>query len=73
MYPFEGGETNAKLCLYSLLSSDFLTAYLNTYNGLLSIDSSSKLFVYLALGCITPRQIYAYLVEFEDSVSTAKD
>jgi deoxyribodipyrimidine photo-lyase len=73
VYPFEGGETNAKLRLHSLLSSNFLTAYPNTYNGLLGIDSSSKLSAYLALGCITPRQINAYLGEFEDGVSTAED
>jgi deoxyribodipyrimidine photo-lyase len=72
VYSFEGGETNAKLRLYSLLSSGFLTTYPNTYNGLLDIDSSSKLSAYLVLGCITSRQIHASLAVFEDGVSTTE-
>jgi deoxyribodipyrimidine photolyase len=71
-FPFQGGETNAKLRLHYLLTSGFLTTYPSTYNGLLDIDSSSKLSAYLALGCITSRQIHASLVVFEDGVSTTE-
>ena len=70
MHPFQGGETHAKIRLNHLLTSGFLTTYPSTYNGLLDIDSTSKLSGYLALGCITSRQIHASLAAFEDGAST---
>jgi deoxyribodipyrimidine photo-lyase len=45
------------------------TNYHSTLNDLLGKDFSTKLSVYLALGSITARQIYAILVSFEDGTN----
>jgi hypothetical protein len=70
MHPFQGGETHAKIRLKRLLTLGFVTTYPSTCNRLLDVDSTSKLSGYLALGCITSRQIHALLAAFEDGVST---
>jgi deoxyribodipyrimidine photo-lyase len=46
-----------------------MTTYLDTRNGLLGTDFSSKLSAYLAQGCITARQIHAQLSAFEDGTN----
>ena len=43
-----------------------MTAYKDTRNGLLGTDFSTKLSAWLALGCITARQIHVELLSFED-------
>ncbi|KAG0651604.1 cryptochrome [Hyphodiscus hymeniophilus] len=68
-HPFLGGETYAQKRLGHLLSSGSMTNYLNTRNGLLGPDFSSKLSAYLALGCITARQIHAQMSAFEDGTN----
>lgn len=65
-HPFKGGETNALKRLDHLLASGSMTTYKDTRNGMLGEDFSSKLSAWLALGCITARQIHASMLDFED-------
>jgi deoxyribodipyrimidine photo-lyase len=44
-----------------------MTNYKDTRNGLLGTDFSTKLSAWLALGCITARQIHVALLDFEDA------
>ena len=43
-----------------------MTHYKDTRNGLLGADFSSKLSAFLALGCITARQVHFYMYDFEE-------
>ncbi|PFH59613.1 hypothetical protein XA68_12100 [Ophiocordyceps unilateralis] len=65
-HPFQGGESHAQKRLKHLLLSGAATAYKDTRNGLLGADFSTKLSAYLALGCISARQIHEALLKFED-------
>ena len=65
-HPFVGGETNAHERVVHLLVSGSMSSYKDTRNGLLGEDFSTKLSGYLALGCITARQINAYILAFEE-------
>lgn len=70
-HPFKGGEMQAHNRLNHLLSSGAMSNYHSTRNGLLGTDCSSKLSAYLALGCITSRQIHASMLAFEDGTNPA--
>jgi deoxyribodipyrimidine photo-lyase len=48
--------------------SELVLGYKETRNGMLGRDYSSKFSPYLALGCVSPREIYAELVRFEEEV-----
>ncbi|KAG9244234.1 DNA photolyase, FAD-binding/Cryptochrome [Calycina marina] len=65
-HPFIGGEITGLERLDHLLSSGAMSAYKDTRNGMLGMDFSSKLSAWLALGCITARQVNTALNEFED-------
>jgi deoxyribodipyrimidine photo-lyase len=69
VHPFKGGESRARTRLDDLILSGAMTAYKETRNGLLGTDFSSKLSAYLALGCITSRQIHESLKAFEDGTN----
>lgn len=43
-----------------------MTRYKDTRNGLLGTEFSTKLSAWLALGCVTARQVHTRLLEFED-------
>lgn len=43
-----------------------MSTYKDTRNGMLGLDFSTKLSAWLALGCITARQMHEYLLNFED-------
>ncbi|GAB4402604.1 MAG: DASH family cryptochrome [Bacteroidia bacterium] len=64
--PFRGGETAAleRLAHY-FWQTDSLRNYKETRNGLLGADYSSKFSPWLALGCISPRQIYTEVQRYE--------
>lgn len=63
---FKGGETAAQERLhYYLWESDCIKRYKETRNGLIGSDYSSKLSVWLAQGCISPKQVYYELKEYE--------
>lgn len=65
-HPFRGGESEALRRLDYLISSGAMTAYKDTRNGLLGPDFSTKLSAYLAIGCISARQVGAEMALFED-------
>ncbi|EXJ86439.1 hypothetical protein A1O3_03390 [Capronia epimyces CBS 606.96] len=65
-HPFHGGSREGLRRIQHLLKSGALTEYKATRNGLLGTDFSTKLSAWLALGCITARQIHAQLVDFEE-------
>ncbi len=65
-FPFKGGEVEASRRLHHYLwSSDAVASYFDTRNGLIGTDYSTKLSAWLALGCISPRQVYAELKHYE--------
>ena len=65
-YPFHGGCREGLKRIQSLIGSGAMTKYKDTRNGLLGTDFSTKLSAWLALGCITARQVHAQLLDFED-------
>lgn len=65
-HAFEGGSTSAYSRLNHLLTSGAAASYKDTRNGLLGDDFSTKLSAWLAIGCISARDIHANLVAFED-------
>ena len=65
-HPFEGGSTAGNERVRHLIESGAMTSYKDTRNGLLGLDFSTKLSAWLALGCISARQIHWMLVDFED-------
>ncbi|KAL0937624.1 cryptochrome dash [Colletotrichum truncatum] len=66
VHPFRGGEDEALKRLHHLVKTGAMSNYKDTRNGLLGVDFSTKLSAYLALGCLTSRQIHEALVKFED-------
>ncbi|KAL9106644.1 MAG: hypothetical protein Q9227_008364 [Pyrenula ochraceoflavens] len=66
-HSFSGGATSAHDRLHHLLTDGAAASYKDTRNGLLGLDFSTKLSAYLALGCITARQVHASLLAFEDA------
>ncbi len=64
--PFKGGETAgvARLQQY-FWQQDLLRKYKETRNGMVGADYSSKFSPWLALGCISPRSIYAEVQKYE--------
>ncbi len=64
---FKGGETQgiARLDEY-FWTQDKLRVYKETRNGMLGADYSSKFSAWLALGCLSPRYIYAQVKKYED-------
>ncbi|CAO1598849.1 hypothetical protein XANCAGTX0491_002604 [Xanthoria calcicola] len=66
-HPFHGGETTGHERIKHLITSGHMTTYKDTRNGMLGLDFSTKLSAWLALGCITARQVHEYLIDFEDA------
>jgi deoxyribodipyrimidine photo-lyase len=63
---FSGGETASRQRLdHYFWQSDRLQVYKQTRNGMLHADDSSKFSPWLALGCISPRSIYAQVKQYE--------
>ncbi|ETI23118.1 hypothetical protein G647_04915 [Cladophialophora carrionii CBS 160.54] len=65
-HPYRGGTSGGLKRVQSLIGSGAMTRYKDTRNGLLGTDFSTKLSAWLALGCITARQIHSQLLDFED-------
>ncbi|WOD38363.1 DASH family cryptochrome [Nodosilinea sp. E11] len=63
---FAGGETAglARLKHY-VWEADCLKTYKQTRNGMVGADYSSKLSAWLALGCLSPRQVYETVQTYE--------
>ena len=67
--PFQGGETSALKRLKSYFwDSQSLSSYKETRNGLLGENYSSKFSIFLALGCLSPRQIHQELLSYESQI-----
>ncbi|MDH6252440.1 deoxyribodipyrimidine photo-lyase [Chryseobacterium sp. H1D6B] len=65
----EGGETKALDRLqYYTFKSELLTGYRWTRNRSQGLDYSSKFSPYLALGCISPREIFETVKEYENKI-----
>ena len=63
---FHGGETTALARLnHYVWESDLIKTYKETRNGMLGEDYSSKFSAWLALGCLSPRQIYGEVKRYE--------
>ena len=63
---FNGGETAAWQRLQDYFwQGDYLQRYKETRNGLLGANYSSKFSPWLALGCLSPRLIYAEVKRYE--------
>ncbi|KAG6002496.1 hypothetical protein E4U21_003024 [Claviceps maximensis] len=65
-HSFTGGESEAWNRMVHLAQSGAATSYKNTRNGLIGADYSTKLSSYLALGCLTARQVHEELLKLED-------
>ncbi|KAL2042721.1 hypothetical protein N7G274_004480 [Stereocaulon virgatum] len=68
-HPFHGGETSGQDRIRHLITSGSVSTYKDTRNGMLGLDFSTKFSAWLALGCITARQIHSYLLAFEDGTT----
>lgn len=68
-HPFIGGETTGHDRIMHLVTSGSMTTYHDTRNGTLGLDFSTKLSAWLALGCVSARQVHQYLLDFEDAKS----
>lgn len=68
-HPYHGGSKCAYERIDHLLKSGAMTNYKATRNGLLGLDFSTKLSAWLALGCITARQVHAEMYAFEEGTS----
>lgn len=66
-FPFQGGESVGIKRIEHLITSGSMTQYKDTRNGMLGTDFSTKLSAWLALGCISARQVHKYLLDFEDA------
>jgi deoxyribodipyrimidine photo-lyase len=65
-FPFKGGENQAQKRIQQyFFTTKKLGFYKKTRNGLVGTDYSSKLSPWLACGCISPRQIYWAVKDFE--------
>lgn len=65
-HPFSGGSKPGQARIRHLIESGAMSGYKDTRNGLLGLDFSTKLSAWLAMGCITARQVHWRLTEFED-------
>jgi deoxyribodipyrimidine photo-lyase len=63
---FKGGETEAiKRLHHYFYDTKCLSNYKETRNGMIGADYSSKFSAWLAIGCISPRFIYAEIKKYE--------
>lgn len=73
-FPFLGGESkaNERLIEYTF-EGHYIQTYKQTRNGLIGRNYSTKLSPYLALGCISPQQIYRAVLSYEEKVKENED
>jgi deoxyribodipyrimidine photo-lyase len=65
-FPFQGGLKTAKERLQTyFFGTNLVATYKVTRNGMIGTDYSSKFSPWLALGCISPREIAAQLHQYE--------
>lgn len=72
-YHFKGGESQALQRLqYYLGDSDLMKNYEETRNELIGGDFSTRFSAWLAQGCLSPKQIYAELLRYENEHGSNK-
>lgn len=65
-YQFKGGETaGLERLKYYTNESEFISTYKNTRDQLIGANYSSKFSPWLALGCLSPKQIYYQIKQHE--------
>lgn len=63
---FKGGETEALKRMQDYFwTSNAVKTYKQTRNGLIGADYSSKFSAWIALGCLSPREVYWEIKKFE--------
>ena len=68
---FQGGETYGLARLrYYLFETRQVLQYKFTRNALFGADTSTKFSPWLALGCLSPRMIYAEIKRFEEEIES---
>jgi deoxyribodipyrimidine photo-lyase len=68
-FPLVGGETAGQARLQDyLFGTRAALTYKETRNGLIGLDYSTKFSAYLAFGCLSARDIYWTLAQFESQV-----
>lgn len=73
-FPFKGGENKALARLEDyFFTTENLSQYKQTRNGLMGADYSSKFSPWLAHGCISPRKIYWEVQQYEAEVCKNED
>ena len=73
-FPFKGGENKALARLEDyFFTTENLSQYKQTRNGLIGPDYSSKFSPWLAHGCISPRKIYWEVQQYEAEVCKNED
>lgn len=64
---YAGGSRAAHQRIHAyIFERDRLRIYKETRNGMLEEDDSSKFSPWLALGCISPREVYRYVKQYEE-------
>ena len=64
--PFEGGETKAlERVNHYFFETKSISNYKETRNGMVGSNYSSKFSAWLALGCLSPRELYFELKKYE--------
>jgi deoxyribodipyrimidine photo-lyase len=73
-FPFCGGEEAAKKRLHAYtFETDLIATYKKTRNGLIGSDYSTKFSPYLALGCLSPQQVFHQVELYENEVKKNQD
>lgn len=73
-HPFVGGERAAHERVNDyFFKRKLVSRYKQTRNGLIGEAYSTKFSAFLALGCISPQSVYAYLRSYEQSVEQNED
>lgn len=68
-FPLLGGESAGQRRLQDyLFGTQAALTYKETRNGLIGLDYSTKFSAYVAFGCVSPRDIYWTLADFESRV-----
>ncbi|KAK5656356.1 hypothetical protein OQA88_4736 [Cercophora sp. LCS_1] len=70
-HPFQGGESFGLQRLDYMIRSGGMKRYKETRNEMVGSDFSTKLSAYLALGCITARQVHHAVAGYEDGTNEA--
>lgn len=73
-HPFIGGERAAHERVNDyFFKRRLVSRYKQTRNGLIGEAYSTKFSSYLAMGCISPQSVYAYLRNYEQSIEKNED